>query len=248
MVRKQIFNLLSKYDAIYYTTNETGWNYSAHLSEDVISDIKLFYSPHGFNEKGQYVQTNSLENAVCYGKPLQLVDIVELFAKYNKSTDFELQLNQLLELNKLPIRLKEGRAENILSIPIKPEILEPIQEAGLKELLQNASSYYEKGDVRVAVEKLWDALERLKTYYSPALNKRESVHKIIKDMSNNKNEYERLFEKEFQQLTTIGNNFRIRHHEKNKINIEDDRYYEYFYKRCLSLVSTAIQYLEEWKI
>ena len=53
-----------------------------------------------------------------------------------------------------------------------------------------------------------------------------------------------LFEKEFHELTLIGNNFRIRHHETGKIDIRDKRHYEYFYKRSLALISTAIQYLD----
>ena len=62
-------------------------------------------------------------------------------------------------------------------------------------------------------------------------------------MSGGKEPYQKLFEKEFQELTIIGNNFRIRHHETTKIDIEDNRHYDYFYKRCLSLISIAIQYL-----
>lgn len=52
-----------------------------------------------------------------------------------------------------------------------------------------------------------------------------------------------MFNEEFKTLTKIGNEYRIRHHEKNKINILDDRHYEYFYKRCLSLILTILKYL-----
>lgn len=64
------------------------------------------------------------------------------------------------------------------------------------------------------------------------------------DMSNNQQPFIDLFEKEFYELTSLGNNFRIQHHETTKTDIQDKRHYEYFYKRCLSLVSTAIQYLD----
>lgn len=63
-------------------------------------------------------------------------------------------------------------------------------------------------------------------------------------MGSNKDPYKELFEKEFHELTAIGNNFRIRHHETTKTDIEDNRHYDYFYKRCLSLISVAIQYLD----
>lgn len=67
-------------------------------------------------------------------------------------------------------------------------------------------------------------------------------------MGNNKKAYKELFEKEFYELTTIGNDFRIRHHETTKIDIENESHYEYFYKRCLSLISVAVRYLEGDKI
>ena len=48
----------------------------------------------------------------------------------------------------------------------------------------------------------------------------------------------------FKSLTSIGNHYRIRHHETDKINITDSRYYDYFFNRCLSLIALAIQYLQ----
>lgn len=66
----------------------------------------------------------------------------------------------------------------------------------------------------------------------------------MNDMSCGQNTYEVLFEDEFNSLTKIGNSFRIRHHETDKIEINDIRYYDYFFNRCLSLIATAIQYLQ----
>lgn len=63
-------------------------------------------------------------------------------------------------------------------------------------------------------------------------------------MSNNLEPYEELFEKEFRELTAIGNNFRIRHHETTKTDIDDNKHYDYFYKRCLALISIAISCLD----
>ncbi len=109
--------------------------------------------------------------------------------------------------------------------------------------MQDATKYYDEANLQIAVEKLWDVFERLKTYYSPTLDKKKSVNKIIEDMGGNKQPFIELFEKEFKELTALGNNYRIRHHETTKTDIEDERHYKYFYKRCLSLISTAIQYL-----
>ena len=40
------------------------------------------------------------------------------------------------------------------------------------------------------------------------------------------------------------NDYRIRHHETDKVEITDVRYYDYFFNRCLSLIALAIQYLQ----
>jgi len=45
-------------------------------------------------------------------------------------------------------------------------------------------------------------------------------------------------------LTSIGNKYRIRHHETDKIDITDVRYYDYLFNRCLSLIALAIKYLQ----
>ena len=63
-------------------------------------------------------------------------------------------------------------------------------------------------------------------------------------MGNNQQPYMEMFEKEFLELTSLGNKFRIRHHEITKVDIQDKRHFEYFYKRCLSLISIAIKYLD----
>lgn len=63
-------------------------------------------------------------------------------------------------------------------------------------------------------------------------------------MANGHDDFVELFNAEFRILTDIGNNYRIRHHETNKIDIIDIRYYDYLFNRCLSLIALAIQYLE----
>ncbi len=134
------------------------------------------------------------------------------------------------------------------SSPLTPEIeeqVDQISEAGTRELMKDAIALYKTPYPNArqdSVEKIWDALERLKTYYRP-LDKSKSVSKIIDDMSSGRSEYIDLFEQEFRSLTKIGNKFRIRHHETNKVDITDNKHYDYFFNRCLSLIALAIQYL-----
>lgn len=133
----------------------------------------------------------------------------------------------------------------VLSDEIEANI-SAITEPGLKELLVVATRKHKSpyhNDQKDAVEKIWDALERLKTYYT-SMDKKASATKIVGDIANGQAEYIDLFNAEFKALTDIGNNFRIRHHETNKIDITDIRHYDYFFNRCLSLISTAILYLK----
>ena len=124
--------------------------------------------------------------------------------------------------------------------------IKSVKEQGTKELLDNAISFFKQPNPesrKLAVEKIWDALERLKTFYT-TLDKKTSAEKIVNDMSNGQIAFIKLFDNEFKYLTDIGNNYRIRHHETDKIDIIDIRYYDYFFNRCLSLISLAVNYLE----
>ena len=161
-------------------------------------------------------------------------DINAIFEKtgllYHLTTDYEVE------------RVEEA---SVLSAEIQSNIA-VVKESGLKELLQTAIQKHKSlypDDQKDAVEKIWDALERLKTYYT-ALDKKASATKIVEDMANKDTDYITLFNDEFVALTKIGNNYRIRHHETDKIDIADIRHYDYFFNRCLSLIATAIQFLK----
>lgn len=132
--------------------------------------------------------------------------------------------------------------------PLTTEIennFEAVREVGTRELLKDAVALYKTPNPSArqdSVEKIWDAFERLKTYYT-TLDKKHSSEKIVSDMANGNDDYIDLFYDEFKMLTDIGNKYRIRHHETNKIDITDVRYYDYLFNRCLSLIALAIEYL-----
>ena len=133
--------------------------------------------------------------------------------------------------------------------PLTAEIestITAVHEQGTRELLKDAIALYRTPNPAArqdSVEKIWDALERLKTYYV-VYNKKNSAKKIVNDMANGQEDFVNLFNTEFKALTDIGNDYRIRHHETNKIDITDSRYYDYFFNRCLSLMALSVQYLE----
>lgn len=241
--RTQIASLLERYNSTYRETNETGWQYDITTNECVFRDLLQFYQPKAYNSSGRYVETNDMKHFILKTSPFCVFDFIEIYEKYNRDNDFSDKVNALLKLHEIPYNLKMGKLENIFDISINNKYISSIPEKGLRELLWDAESYYKKGNKQIAVEKLWDALERLKTYYSPTCDKSQSVKKIIEDMSASDLNFRTLYETEFSALTKIGNDYRIRHHETTKIDITDERQYEYFYKRCIALISVAIQYL-----
>lgn len=169
----------------------------------------------------------------------------------NVCAQFRDEINSLFRKTGLLYELKSNlQVERIVeNSPLTPAVeaaITGVREAGTRELLQEAIQLHRSpypADIRDATEKLWDAFERLKTYYT-AMNKRQSAEKIVNDMAAGQAPYVTLFNDEFKELTNIGNGFRIRHHETDKVEITDVRYYDYFFNRCLSLIALAIQYLQ----
>lgn len=164
--------------------------------------------------------------------------------------NFQEEINEIFSESGLLYELTDEKIiERIVeNSPLTAKIeksITSVHEQGTRELLKDAIALYKTPNSAArqdSVEKIWDALERLKTYYT-TLDKKHSSEKIVNDMANGNDKFVKLFNTEFKALTYIGNEYRIRHHETNKIDITDIRYYDYLFNRCLSLISLAIQYL-----
>jgi len=179
-------------------------------------------------------------------------DVIEL--QYNELSNgekspFQSAINESFQKDNVPFRLTDrGLIElltehEVLSSEIISQV-ESITEPGIRDLLNDAIEKHMQPNIKAhqdAVEKIWDVLERLKTYYT-GMDKKASVSKIVSDMANSRAEFIELFNVEFIALTNIGNKYRIRHHETDKIDITDNKHYDYFFNRCLSLIALAIQY------
>lgn len=246
-VRAQIYRLFKRYDYKKGMINELNWYDEQWISEKILKELGKFYTIKCFNDKNEYVETSSLENFILSNYPYCVIDAIDIFSKYSNEM-FMNEINEIFNLHDISLKLVDGRVENSVDHLIKGVSYTLIEEVGLKNLLKEANQYYEKENFNIAAEKIWDAFERLKTYYSPSLDKKKSVNKIIEDISGNKKPFKDLFNKEFIDLTTIGNDFRIRHHEITKIDIEDERHYDYFYKRCLSLITTVLEYINSERL
>lgn len=176
---------------------------------------------------------------------------IDLFETSNVFEVYRTDINGIFEKTGLLYTLTTDKiVERVLEHGVLTAEIEAavktIKEPGTKELLEAAIrlfKHHNPATRNFAVEKIWDAFERLKTYYVN-LDKKGSSGKIVSDMSNGQPAFMIVFDDEFKALTKIGNDFRIRHHEINKIDITDLRHYDYFFNRCLSLVSSALLFLQ----
>lgn len=83
---------------------------------------------------------------------------------------------------------------------------------------------------------------RMKTYYSK--DKKDSCNKIIKAVFESNQDFYTFLDEEFNKLTKVGNDYQIRHFEKGKIEITNDKIKEYLYSRCLALINLVVRTIE----
>lgn len=89
-------------------------------------------------------------------------------------------------------------------------------DATLDSLLETARTLYlsrATADRTTAIEKLWDAFERLKTIDNPS-DKRRSVTALLDHIPDTA--IRAVVDEEMRTLTALGNQFQIRHHEVGK--------------------------------
>lgn len=110
-----------------------------------------------------------------------------------------------------------------------------IDDHEFNKLVEQAFQYYKEARIDTATEKIWDAFERIKTFYKQ-YDKKGSITKLIDIVSKNNAEYREMVEEEFTSLTKLGNDFRIRHHETNKKDICCKEHYDYLFHRCIAVL------------
>lgn len=111
----------------------------------------------------------------------------------------------------------------------------------INELIIKSRNLYLTKDLDGALEKIWDAFERLKTIFSE-VDKKSSAKKLC-DICSKSLDIDSI-NNEFMALTDIGNNYQIRHFETNKKTIEDANTKIYLYFRMLSLIMFAIKQMD----
>ncbi len=142
---------------------------------------------------------------------------------------------QLQEIRHM--RLIRGLSDSpVLQQPISGSVF-TTGDAVLNGLLESARSKFLSNDTnlkREALEKIWDAWERLKTI-EPARDKKEST-RILLDRVSTEASFRNTLETEASELTSIGNNYMIRHTELNKTPITSTVQTEYLFHRMFGFI------------
>lgn len=165
--------------------------------------------------------------------------------------DFQNQINEIFDEAGLLFTLTEEKivervVENSVLSAVTGNIALNAVDKGTRELLEEAITLFRKPhpqEQKKAVEKIWDALESLKTHF-PGIENNRFDDKLAKALANGQNNIESILKKELSELGNIGNNYSIRHFNDTQVAITDGRHYDYFFNRCLALITLAIQYLK----
>lgn len=185
------------------------------------------------------------------GKPVQ-GSYHGFFRHYHLSYDlgagrseFSQRINRLFARNGLAYDLGlDGKVIRLAPAVLREALQTAAFQTGdptLDEMLESARFKFLNPDPRVrreALEKLWDAWERIKTIESGA-DKKAQVKNLLDKAALEPN-FRALLEAEATALTAIGNNFLIRHSETNRTQITSEAHVDYLFHRLFSLIGMLL--------
>ena len=141
---------------------------------------------------------------------------------------FVSEINEIFERNYVGFKLcDDGIIQRIVDEVLLHPICSSKKELKLEELIQDATNKFRNprlNERKIALEKLWDAFERLKTIEIPEEKQKKTLFKDI-------------LENECKTLTNIGNQYQIRHFEKYTEPIASEEHLDYLFYRMYSLLS-----------
>lgn len=159
---------------------------------------------------------------------------------------FRDDINRIFSRNGLAYKLRdngqivrlapEGLGEALAAVTFRTG------DRDLDSLLESARIKFLSPDPSVrreSLEKLWDAWERIKTI-EPGADKKVSIEAMLVKVAPEPNFRARL-DQEARELTSIGNNFRIRHSETSQTPLQIDEHVDYLFHRMFSLIRLMLK-------
>ena len=185
------------------------------------------------------------------GKPVQ-TDFHPYYRHYHLhfepeegQTAFRDDINRILARNGLVYELKpNGEVDRLAPVVLREALASAVfqtEDADLDSLLEAARTKYLNPSLTVrqeSLEKLWDAWERLKTI-EPG-DKKTSAEALL-DKAATEPTFRKALEDEADELTAIGNKFRIRHSETDKASLELSEHVDYLFHRLFALIRLLLR-------
>ncbi|WP_282127129.1 hypothetical protein [Roseobacter litoralis] len=160
---------------------------------------------------------------------------------------FVSDVNMLFQRNALAYELTPtGEARRLLPAPLANVIGRTLFQTGDAEtdrLLEAARRRIlspKSEDRKDALEKLWDAFERLKTL-EPGANKREQADALLDRVAAPGSVFRQALAREAMELTNIGNSFRIRHSEVTQEALTSADQVDYLFTRMFGFVRMLLR-------
>jgi hypothetical protein len=160
---------------------------------------------------------------------------------------FVADVNRLFVRNALGFQLTpEGKVQRLLPQPIADTLrwtLFTTEDAVTNQLLEEARTRIvspKPGERQIALEKLWDAFERLKTL-EPGSNKKTQAEALLNRMAPQSSFLRTTLDDEAAALTKIGNNFLIRHSERDKEALTTIEQVDYFFWRMFAFIRLILK-------
>jgi hypothetical protein len=158
---------------------------------------------------------------------------------------FEEDVNRIFERNGMALELKNGEVTRMAPIGLQDALAQTVFKTGdeaLDGMLESARRKILSRSLEVrreALEKLWDAWERLKTI-EPGKDKQATATVLLAKGSKEPRFRDRL-DGEAKELTEIGNKFMIRHSELDRVPIEESAHVDYLFHRMFALIRLLLK-------
>lgn len=159
---------------------------------------------------------------------------------------FREEINRLFSRNGIAYELEEnGHIKRLAPTVLKDSLAVAVFRTGdrlLDELLETAREKFlqpKPPTRKEALEKLWDAWERIKTLEAPA-HKKNSIGLIL-DKASPEAAFRSVLEADATALTAIGNDFTIRHTEVGKSEIDNTEHVDYLFHRMFAMIRLLLR-------
>ena len=156
--------------------------------------------------------------------------------------DFREEVNRIFQRNGVAFALTEGgRIERLIPEPAGSVLRGCAFRSGdseLDQLLDAARRKFvmpEENEHRDALEKLWDAWERIKTVEN--LDKKTGATMMLDRLASpTQSQFRDLLDSEARALNSAGNSLRIRHSETTQERLEMTEQVDYLFQRMFALI------------